>query len=513
MKKTTAFVLAFLLAFTVFGQKTPEKNSSVFSAKQHIGILNPQNTLKLPVSSLQNQTYNNLSTRETKQRLDSIIQKIWTNNNWETSHKETCEFDPYSNNILYFIYYWDNGSQTWIPTYKEEYSFNAQNYMTVRTAFQWDINNELWIPSNKWELTPDINGNTTVKISYFWNTGNSEWDPIYKQEMSYDSYQHLTSRVIYSWVVNTSQWVEDEKSEYVFSESGLLIGETDWNWDTNNNQWAYNHKTEYVYDNWEKLILVYFYDWDTGNNQWVYSIKEEYSYDAAGNNTLVMSYNWVTSNSTWLTSTKEVSIFNSNNKMTNKRTYSWDNNNNVWLDQHLYIFAYDFAGNRVLDESYYWDLINFMWHGQTKNTLTFNNDYTYEDLLLPYIYTGQPFEIYFSHMLDQTMRYSWNQQTHQWDVSSNSVLYYSEQNVNAIHDNPEQIINVYPNPVTDNVTFKLDNKSGTATVELFNIQGKEVLSEHFTGSSCLSLTHLTAGLYFYQLNVDGMIYNGKLIVR
>jgi hypothetical protein len=115
-------------------------------------------------------------------------------------------------------------------------------------------------------------------------------------------------------------------------------------------------------------------------------------------------------------------------------------------------------------------------------------------------------------MLEQTSHYSWDQTAQQWTISNFSTIYYSEQYVDGIHDNSEQAIKIYPNPATDAVTFDLNNETAKATVELFDLQGRRLVTEEFSGSLRLPVNHFSKGLYVYKIHYNGKIQNGKIII-
>ena len=108
-----------------------------------------------------------------------------------------------------------------------------------------------------------------------------------------------------------------------------------------------------------------------------------------------------------------------------------------------------------------------------------------------------------------------------WDVitmeigmkQSQLIYYYSELNPTAVPGISERKISVYPNPANDYVVFDLPNIYESATVELFDIQGKKVLEQKLPENRQISVSNLHKGLYMYKLNNKGVIYTGKLIIE
>ncbi len=80
-----------------------------------------------------------------------------------------------------------------------------------------------------------------------------------------------------------------------------------------------------------------------------------------------------------------------------------------------------------------------------------------------------------------------------------------------IHD----IIKIYPNPVSENLTIELPTGSKKVHINIYNMLGEIVLSytsEQIQNDKVeLSLKHLARALYSTRINVDGNNYVGKLV--
>jgi photosystem II stability/assembly factor-like uncharacterized protein len=78
---------------------------------------------------------------------------------------------------------------------------------------------------------------------------------------------------------------------------------------------------------------------------------------------------------------------------------------------------------------------------------------------------------------------------------------------------PASTFSVYPNPSKDFVTFDLPYNSKSATVELYDIQGKKVIQQKLTETKQIAVGHLPKGLYLYRLTDGEKVYSGKLVVE
>ena len=76
-------------------------------------------------------------------------------------------------------------------------------------------------------------------------------------------------------------------------------------------------------------------------------------------------------------------------------------------------------------------------------------------------------------------------------------------------------LNVYPNPSSNQVFIDLNGLSNgeTVQVEIFDLSGKKVLNEQYTGNTLsLPANTLTKGMYLIRVsNTDKVIANGKVV--
>ncbi|MCC6251670.1 MAG: T9SS type A sorting domain-containing protein [Bacteroidia bacterium] len=82
--------------------------------------------------------------------------------------------------------------------------------------------------------------------------------------------------------------------------------------------------------------------------------------------------------------------------------------------------------------------------------------------------------------------------------------------VNVVNENKE--IKVYPNPTTN--SFTIQNASSSSLVNIFNMQGAQVLNKKLTENiEFISIEELLTGIYFYQItdNEGSILGQGKVI--
>ncbi len=87
-------------------------------------------------------------------------------------------------------------------------------------------------------------------------------------------------------------------------------------------------------------------------------------------------------------------------------------------------------------------------------------------------------------------------------------------NATALNEmNPNTHIYLYPNPVVAGTELFISAAQNTpCRLTLFDQQGKQVLFAQTEGAAQVSIAHLQAGTYFYELFSESSFYRGKLVV-
>ncbi|HNW98945.1 MAG TPA: S8 family serine peptidase [Bacteroidales bacterium] len=86
----------------------------------------------------------------------------------------------------------------------------------------------------------------------------------------------------------------------------------------------------------------------------------------------------------------------------------------------------------------------------------------------------------------------------------------------SLHENvkPQIIVNTYPNPITENVTFAITNLNEPVKFQLFDITGQSIITEMWDNVITqheLDLSNLSSGVYYYKLSNDNDNFEGKLL--
>jgi hypothetical protein len=89
------------------------------------------------------------------------------------------------------------------------------------------------------------------------------------------------------------------------------------------------------------------------------------------------------------------------------------------------------------------------------------------------------------------------------------TLTVSEDILTTITENVDQnVFNIYPNPVKN--SFQIASDNPVQSVRVYNLQGKQV-SSLVQGATKVNVEHLPAGVYFVNVETDGVIKTERLI--
>ena len=82
----------------------------------------------------------------------------------------------------------------------------------------------------------------------------------------------------------------------------------------------------------------------------------------------------------------------------------------------------------------------------------------------------------------------------------------------GIDDNEIENMIIYPNPANDGFVNIVSSEMGDKFVELFDINGRKVLSTSISGER-LDISNLEAGFYMTRVTINGKSSTSKLIIN
>lgn len=99
----------------------------------------------------------------------------------------------------------------------------------------------------------------------------------------------------------------------------------------------------------------------------------------------------------------------------------------------------------------------------------------------------------------------------QLETTEKYTFYYSSKTTTALPEPEARKTIVFPNPATDFVEFETDNISIPISVELYDLQGRKVISKLLPTNNQISIGHLIRGIYVYRLIQGSDVKQGKII--
>ncbi|MGC9342455.1 MAG: T9SS type A sorting domain-containing protein [Bacteroidales bacterium] len=254
---------------------------------------------------------------------------------------------------------------------------------------------------------------------------------------------------------NDGQWNPHYKIENSYNENGVLIQSTKYRTD-GGQIWIPIRKMEYSLDNEENIIQSLYYNWDEEDNKWYQGWMEEYTCNENGNITQNIQCEWSGG-------------------------------------QKAYFGKYEY---------------------------TYDNSYIFSELLIPFfddemsIIEALDINVLFKHKLESYIAYYKESEQSDWVPYFNGNFYYSEPNVSAINEIDEEKTKIYPNPFSEYISISIPGNYNDIDFELYDLQGRTVLTMKLMPNEEINLTNLNQGIYLYKLSAsEGKIQEGKLVKK
>jgi hypothetical protein len=396
-----------------------------------------------------------------------------------------------------------------IKVYKQEKTLAVKQKLDSYVYQEYDAINSQWVNNMKDEFTYDANGKNTLDVMSYWNTDNGQYELSDKIEYDYDVNGYLVTEIYYSWDINTSAWAYLSKSEYTYNSEGMLTSSLGYYWDTAGSQWMIGSKNEITYNSQRNVVLDIIYYLNPVDSTWINEYKTENEYNANGSISISTYYSWNSISNLWINQLKSEYTYDIDNLLNLEVDYQWNQNSNQWVNNEKHTYSYDGNMNMIIEMYYEWN--GTFWNNTEKDELTYNNAYSYNDLILP-LYFGET--SYLSHMLTGIVESDSDDNGVSYYLYSNSTFNYSAFEITGIAENLQSNAIVYPQPASGLVTLKWNNNTGSLNLKLYTVSGKLVLTRKVENDGTLSIAGLASGLYLYTLSGNsGILFSGKLSVQ
>lgn len=369
---------------------------------------------------------------------------------------------------------------------------------------EYDKATSQWLNRSMNEFGYDANGNNTSDIFYTWNTENELYEKSLKQEFTYDN-NGLAEQLSYEWDAGSSTWVLLSRWLYSYNGDGNMSMAYNYYWTGSN--WEMSGRAQLTYNEEGQVILQVLSWWDGSNSQWINSNKIENTYNTNGALSASTESNWDLITNDWIFIKIDEYSYNDGFLM-QKKTMTWNTVNSQWENEVLLIFSYDSLMNIILSREYAW--VGSQWVEMWKSEMTYNNDYTADQLMLPWFFSEADGEL--QHMLTGITEYGFNGIA--YELTTRSLFNYSQVDLTGIAYNEINKAVVYPQPASEQVTFSWGSSSQQLDLYLYDMAGKMVYESSISNNAAVPLSGVMPGLYLYRLSgKSGTMYSGKISVR
>ncbi|MDD3739518.1 MAG: T9SS type A sorting domain-containing protein [Lentimicrobiaceae bacterium] len=402
-------------------------------------------------------------------------------------------------------------ANTYAPQYilfREVNTYNQYGYMLTNLC-QTLENNE-WRNIHKYTYTYNENNKILTNLWQRWE--NAAWANIELLTYTYDAFGKLTTILYQNW--RNNEWLNCEKYNYIsYPDSNLLTKQLQ-TW--KDNAWAYHSQITYTFDENNNLLTEFWREWqndvmtnkyyvsytyDTNNNvltelwqiwqdlnwdkYWKNIHKYTYTYDSNNNTLTELHQDWQRNG--WLNITKYAYSFDANNNMLTELQQLW--RNNAWVNKNKLTNTYDVNNNKLTEIFQTWqgawvniNNINNTYDENNNCTLTEHNMWENEswqlsDGHLKMFYNNMKSELIFHNCFRVTSTYKYYKKLEKERIELPNV-------------------SIYPNPT--NNSFVVDAE-GEINVKLYDMSGKEVLSQNSNGKVIINISHLQNGVYNVQV--------------
>ena len=437
------------------------------------------------------------------------------------------------------------------PEDNEKLSFHYDAFGNLSEYAEWEIADAGgWEMDGKFSFSYNTEGKMD-SIMVFFPDSLGNLLPIDLEVFTYTDGK-LTRDVESYYDTDSLQWLEEIKDIYTYDSSGRLVEAVEYDnpeYQTvikTSTAWAKSKKTTWTYDDKGNVATITDYDWDSG--QWVADSKDDYTF-SNGKLTGDVSSSWDSNSGTWSGEDKYIYSYDNQGRFVQEIDYTMHIVKGEWTKQSKSAIQYDSEGNFATETDYDWDASSGQWRNSDKQEMKYNNTYSFSDLVLPvYVlsdmggkrggrssnksaaqsektndgfypeesFTPSPinFRMYFVHMWISENDYSWDTKTGTWTKNDEISLHYSKFDVTGVRKNETRHLEILPNPASGHITVTLPRHDAqNFTFELFDVQGRKVLSQKVTNHARINLQYLQNGVYFYRAVFRGEKFTGKILKK
>lgn len=383
---------------------------------------------------------------------------------------------------------WNNNENEWQKRWKESYTYNSNGYPIEYIVSTW--NGSSWTYENKMSYDLDNNGNVLTINTSIYSSQNQAWIEIVKVQCKYDKNGNRSEWVMNRFSGSNNTWEQYSKRTFVSDKKQREISIIDYSWNAANSSWEYLQKNDYQYYD-DIVIQTITFAWMSERNAWEYFKLHQTELDDNGNIIEKSECYWNIIDSSWVNIQKEEMVYDTDGNMYQSTIATWNVKREAWVDVTRYLYTYDNAGVGSINAKFDWKEELGDWLGDWRN-----DDFIYDEK---------------GNIIEYSV-FDWANTLSSWVHNERKLFYYSAEFItNTNYSNFNKRVIVYPNPTTEAISFNLENCSDQASLELYNIQGKKVLSAEVANAELISVNHLEAGIYTFMIKNNSETIKGSVV--
>jgi len=215
---------------------------------------------------------------------------------------------------------------------------------------------------------------------------------------------------------------------------------------------------------------------------------------------------WNDSTNSWKGHQKYETTYDANNNPTSGINYTWNEQGEIWIEYYKMEQVFNSSNDPIEFTSFSWNEISSTWVFNKNAISTVDESFSKDQLLLP---SNRSYR--YNSMLLNEINNDWDINSNSWKTMGQNTYYYSDQVVNSVINVDANSILVFPNPFSNSIRFKLENATTSYTFDVYDTQGKKVLTQQITSNQVIDTESLSTGLYLYTLTNGNEIFKGKIV--
>lgn len=500
-------------------------DDGVSVTETHWSIDNQAGTLVYDTKSVYTNQYAN--SHDLYSSFRNIINYRWNPiaDTWVSYSKTNNTFDSYGNITLRVDSIWRSINEqepAWLIELMIESNVNAAGLISDYVVTNWyfnGISNNI-TTKNKGLFTYNDKNQKIMEVYQGWDFDGQIWKNRNKTAYEYNADGKIITEFWYdSYDPGTMQWRLSRRVESDYNADGSQALNAYYELDMETQTLKLTYKTENRIDAYGETVLEQNIQWNTYLKQEIINHKREKIYDEQRN---LLSETYINSNLNWDGSMYHLEIegekientYNTLGKLLTTIEYYYANDGFVEDEKYEYTYHSTYPAAVETEYAYSWDKSTSTWKKESKGVLTSNFEVTRDDMILPFGDEGESREVkmYFNYMANELLQYRWSEVLSDWEEAGKALVYFSQSEFSSLDDVSAGNVVVYPNPVSDFISVRLD--AGTiANITLFDLQGRKLYESPVSNQSKIDLSGLEKGVYFYQITINKEIVSGKLLKK